>query len=194
MHADPARSLSARDRKPSDYTSTNDPAAALVRATATGLLDLRCCGLSSLTGTQPHLTNTTLRVLDVRYNSLSSLSSVDIDTHSVVILNASHNHLASVQNDLDMHSMSVCDLSFNALTEVPNVLGGARKLQQLYLANNHLSDLPEILQEAPLIDLFLSENSFTCAPRQHSARHVGNCQVQFVGCPPNKQTKTLNCF
>jgi Leucine-rich repeat (LRR) protein len=185
MHADPARSLSARDYKPSDYTSKNDPAASLACASAMGFLDLRCCGLLSLAGTQPLLTNTTLRVLDVRYNYLTSLSNFDIDTHSIVILNASHNNLASVENDLDMHSMSVCDLSFNALDAVPSVLGAGRKLQQLYLANNHLSDLPEALQKAPLIDLFLSENSFTCAPGRHSP--IFGCFPREIYRVPNQQ-------
>ena len=39
--------------------------------------------------------------------------------------------------------LGVLNLSFNRLRVLPSALGGAPVLQQMYLANNQLADLPD---------------------------------------------------
>jgi Leucine-rich repeat (LRR) protein len=66
-----------------------------------------------------------------------------------------------------MASLSVLDLSLNKLAQLPAELGEQMPgLQQLYLANNYLKQLPESLGQATgLQDLFLSENGFEEVPK-----------------------------
>ena len=52
--------------------------------------------------------------------------------------------------------LGVLNLSFNRLTTLPKALGKAPVLQQMYLANNQLSDLPDSFAALPMVDLFLS--------------------------------------
>ena len=72
--------------------------------------------------------------------------------------------------------LSVLNLSFNRLSQLPKALGGAPVLQQMYLANNQLTDLPDTFSKLPMIDLFLSENLFTTIPKAV----LGMTQVGFV--------------
>ena len=52
--------------------------------------------------------------------------------------------------------LGVLNLSFNKIRALPPALGGAPVLQQMYLANNLLTDLPESFSALPMVDLFLS--------------------------------------
>jgi Leucine-rich repeat (LRR) protein len=55
--------------------------------------------------------------------------------------------------------LTVLNVSFNALRSLPACIGDATRLQQLYVANNHLESLPDSFGALPLVDLFLSENA-----------------------------------
>ena len=61
--------------------------------------------------------------------------------------------------------LGVLNLSFNRLSQLPKALGSAPVLQQMYLANNQLTDLPDTFSKLPMVDLFLSENLFTTIPK-----------------------------
>lgn len=63
---------------------------------------------------------------------------------------------------VDMPSLSVLNVSFNELALLPS-LAKAGRLQQLYAANNSLSDLPASVATLPIVDLLISENNFRCA-------------------------------
>jgi Leucine-rich repeat (LRR) protein len=162
--ADPARAFSARRRRDEDHTTTNAAADAISRAQMHGLLDLRCCGLTKL----PDDLSTTfssrpLRVLDARYNTLDSLEHIAA-VDSLVILNAAHNQLRDLPPSIAHKwvNLAVLNVSFNSLTSLPASLSSAVRLQQLYAANNQLTSLPEALGRLPIVDLFISENAFTC--------------------------------
>jgi Leucine-rich repeat (LRR) protein len=61
--------------------------------------------------------------------------------------------------------LGVLNLSFNKIKAMPKALGNAPVLQQMYLANNQLTDLPSSYAKLPMVDLFLSENLFTTVPK-----------------------------
>jgi Leucine-rich repeat (LRR) protein len=85
----------------------------------------------------------------------------------LLVLNMAYNGLKSIPANLVMSSLSVLDLSFNKLALLPAELGQQMPgLQQLYLANNYLKQLPESLgQMTGLQDLFLSENGIEEVPQ-----------------------------
>jgi hypothetical protein len=123
-----------------------------------------------------------IRVLDVQYNHLTTVHSLDL-SHTV-ILNLAHNDLAtlwdkakestslalkvatgdSMERVPDLSSLAVLNVSFNRLRCLPTAVGNAGRLQQLYVANNRLEDLPSSIGSLPLVDLFVSENCLRCAP------------------------------
>lgn len=100
--------------------------------------------------------------MDLRYNRLATFPEA-LDTRKAVIVNASRNYIAHWPQSATFEQAAVLDLSYNDLEEVPDTISSARKLQQLYLCNNKLLLLPEIVRKAPLVDLFLADNLFTCA-------------------------------
>jgi Leucine-rich repeat (LRR) protein len=93
----------------------------------------------------------------------------------LVVLNMSYNSLKAVPANLNMSSLSVLDLSFNKLAILPAELGQLMPgLQQLYLANNYLKQLPDSIgQMTGLQDLFLSENGFEEVPQ------VRRCSILY---------------
>lgn len=62
--------------------------------------------------------------------------------------------------------LAVLSASFNNLTSLPSDIGSATRLQQVYVSGNQLASLPDSMATLPLIDLFLSENKFTCVHSQ----------------------------
>lgn len=66
--ADPRRAFSARRRKDEDYSTFNSSSDAVNKAQVHGLLDLRCCSMSTLPADMGgSLTSRPIRVLDARF-------------------------------------------------------------------------------------------------------------------------------
>lgn len=86
--------------------------------------------------------------------------------HKLLVANLSFNNINTFSSSAHLSSVAVLNLSFNKLTSLPQDLGQQLPgLQQLYLANNYLSSLPDSLDRVPLHDLFLSENAFEQLPQ-----------------------------
>lgn len=65
-----------------------------------------------------------------------------------------------------MPGLVVLNVSFNKLQKLPADMGQQLPvLQQLYLANNFLTGLPDSLAELELRDLFVSENELQAVPK-----------------------------
>jgi hypothetical protein len=108
LPADPARALSARPRPAIDYTSLNSMADAISRCRRNGLLDLRRCGLSDIPALVHALPDVSIKVLDLRYNELSTLTGEVMQLPSLVILSASHNELEIIADEVRPEQNCLC--------------------------------------------------------------------------------------
>ncbi|PNH11205.1 Leucine-rich repeat protein SHOC-2 [Tetrabaena socialis] len=103
-------------------------------------------------------------VADVRHNGWRSVPAEVLRSNGLVVLNASDNDIEALADGITPQHMGVLNLSFNRLASLPAALGAAPVLQQMYLANNRLTDLPRTFACLPMVDLFLSENLFEAVP------------------------------
>lgn len=112
--ADPANTLSCRSYAPAAYTAVNDPGAARDRAGPSGVLDLRVCRLTTAPAIpEPAPPHRPLRVLDLRYNALTSFRAPAFACRSLVVVNASHNALTALEfADAALPGLAVLDASF----------------------------------------------------------------------------------
>jgi Leucine-rich repeat (LRR) protein len=114
-------------------------------------------------------------IADVRHSGWTELSASVLGLQQLVVLNAGHNELTQVADGVTPEHVGVLNLSFNRLASLPAALGSSPVLQQMYLANNELTDLPESFSQLPMVDLFLSENRFTTIPKVGGQHVVGRC-------------------
>jgi Leucine-rich repeat (LRR) protein len=108
-----------------------------------------------------------LQVVDLGFNKLRSCPTDLLGCiNNLLVLNMSYNRLDSWPKGLHIPCLVVLNLSFNKLQELPADMGRQLPaLQQLYLANNFLSALPDSLAELELRDLFVSENELQAVPK-----------------------------
>ncbi|KAG2436697.1 hypothetical protein HXX76_006225 [Chlamydomonas incerta] len=131
-------------------------------AAVTGVLDAKYCGTPAALAELPKLQ--AVYVADVRHNAWRSIPAEVLRLNGLVVLNASDNDIESLADGVTPQHLGVLNLSFNRLTSLPAALGAAPVLQQMYLANNRLADLPRTFACLPMVDLFLSENEFEKVP------------------------------
>lgn len=93
-----------------------------------------------------------LRVLDMRYNSLSGPLTEAVTALPLVDLNLSHNRLSSIPNGLDqMDELRYFDISHNQLTSIPDSITQLQDLKWLNLAGNPLdeTEINEMREQMP---------------------------------------------
>jgi Leucine-rich repeat (LRR) protein len=108
-----------------------------------------------------------LQVVDAHYNKLRSCPQDLLGCiNNLLVLNLSYNRLDSWPAGLHMPALVVLDLSFNKLQQLPEDMGQQLPaLQDLYMANNFLTGLPDSLSRLELRDMFVSENDFQVVPK-----------------------------
>ncbi|GLI66638.1 hypothetical protein VaNZ11_010474 [Volvox africanus] len=131
-------------------------------AAVTGVLDVKYVGTDAALGELSKLQ--AVYVADVRHNGWSSVPAEVLKLNGLVVLNASDNDIETLAEGITPQHLGVLNLSFNRLASLPPALGAAPVLQQMYLANNRLTDLPRTFACLPMVDLFLSENLFEKVP------------------------------
>lgn len=93
-----------------------------------------------------------LRVLDLRYNSISGPLTGDIGQLPLVDLNVSNNQLTAIPPDIgQLNSLRYADFSHNQLTDVPDQVTQLQNLKWLNLAANpiDLETIAELRQRMP---------------------------------------------
>lgn len=108
-----------------------------------------------------------LQVVDLSYNKISTCPRDLLGCiNNLLVLNLSYNRLETWPAGLHVPGLVVLNLSFNRLWQVPPDVGQQMPaLQQLYLANNCLKELPDSLAQLELRDLFVSENDLQVVPK-----------------------------
>ncbi|GLC42496.1 hypothetical protein PLESTF_000760700 [Pleodorina starrii] len=131
-------------------------------AAVTGVLDVKFVGTEAALAELPKLQ--AVYVADVRHNGWTAVPAEVLKLNGLVVLNASDNDIETLAEGITPQHLGVLNLSFNRLSRLPPALGAAPVLQQMYLANNALTDLPRTFACLPMVDLFLSENAFERVP------------------------------
>ena len=123
---------------------------------------------------------TSLRVLDLRGNQLTSLPSEIGQLTSLTYLSLGYNQLTSLPAEIgQLASLTWLDLEKNQLTSVPVETWQLTSLKDLVLACNQLTSLPvEIWQLASLERLYLTPDQLTRVPA--AIRKFGPSKVIMV--------------
>lgn len=113
-----------------------------------------------------------MQVVDASWNKLRSCPQDLLGCiNNLLVLNLSYNRLDRWPAGLHMPALVVLDLSFNRLQQLPADMGQQMpSLQDLYMANNYLTGLPDSLARLELRDLFVSENNFQLVPKVGGGR------------------------
>ncbi|EFJ43577.1 hypothetical protein VOLCADRAFT_96185 [Volvox carteri f. nagariensis] len=151
-----------RARPADPHTLSHLVARRLGAAAVTGVLDVKYVGTEAALAELSKLQ--AVYVADVRHNGWSSVPPEVLKLNGLVVLNASDNDIESLAEGITPQHLGVLNLSFNRLASLPPALGASPVLQQMYLANNRLTDLPRTFACLPMVDLFLSENLFERVP------------------------------
>lgn len=108
-----------------------------------------------------------LRVLSLRGNQLSELSSSNLPASSLVWLILTNNQIKRISADIgQLKGLQKLMLSHNEITTVPSELGDCKMLELVRLANNNINSMPtEILSLPKLAWMSLSGNPMSHSPK-----------------------------
>ncbi|GAX75982.1 hypothetical protein CEUSTIGMA_g3425.t1 [Chlamydomonas eustigma] len=184
--AEQAQQKMTREDVPSEPSKLEEMISAkLNAATTSGVVDLRYVATPEALEKLPSLASS-VYVADVRHNCWDSLPAAILALPQLVVLNASDNVVEQVAEGVVPEHLGVLNLSFNKIKVMPKALGNSPVLQQMYLANNALTDLPSSYANLPMVDLFLSENQFTTIPKavfgmaQLAKLSIACCRIKEV--------------
>ncbi|EED96061.1 predicted protein, partial [Thalassiosira pseudonana CCMP1335] len=108
-----------------------------------------------------------LRVLSLRGNQLSELSSSNLPASSLVWLILTNNQIKRISADIgQLKGLQKLMLSHNEIKTVPSELGDCKMLELVRLANNNINSMPtEILSLPKLAWMSLSGNPMSHSPK-----------------------------
>ena len=85
-----------------------------------------------------------LKILDLSDNQLTNLKGLP-NVAKLEILNLSHNQLTSINDLPELPNLRILDISCNSLDNLSSKIEQYTKLRELYLNNNQLFFLPEVI-------------------------------------------------